>query len=137
MPEINHERKTIFIRWHGLRKYKGVDVVGLRGFPDPNLDGEQRYELSLENGLWECLYFMYDADGVIGYEPRFKPIKRDADLYAVIRASEEHAYTVYHDVDDSEDDEDETEYGNTVYFGLDDQYRVADEWRNDGRDIGE
>jgi len=92
---IHHDTKTIMIRWHGTRKYQGSDVVGMRGYPNPNYDGGQRYELSFENGEWECLYFLYDADGVIGYEPRFKLIKRDADLFAVIRACEEHAYQEY------------------------------------------
>lgn len=95
MSKVHYDTKHIQIRWHGLRNYQGVDVTGMRGFPNPNYDGGQRYELWFEDGEWECHYFLYDADGVIGYEPRFKLIKRDVDLYAVIRASEEHAFQVY------------------------------------------
>lgn len=95
MSKIHFDTKTIQIRWHGLRKFRGQDVVGMRGYPNPNYDGGQRYELEFTDGVWRADYFLYDADGVIGYEPRFKLIKQDADLFAVIRACEEHAFEVY------------------------------------------
>jgi hypothetical protein len=92
---IDDERKTIVIRWHALRQYQKSDVVGLRGYPEPNFDDEQRYELEFRDGMWRCDNFVADIGHGIGYDPIFRLVKQDPDLYVVIKACEEHAYTVY------------------------------------------
>lgn len=92
---IDHERKTILIRWHGLRQYQKTEVVGMRGYPEPNEDGSQRYELDYKDGQWRADYFVADIGHGIGYDPIFRLVKQDADLFAVIRACEEHAYITY------------------------------------------
>jgi hypothetical protein len=96
MFHIDHKLKTVLIRWHGLRKYEGSEIVGMRGFPMPDYNLGQRYEMSLEGGIWKCWCYVGETDS-LAPEPIYKRIKEDADLFAVIRACEEHAYVMYKD----------------------------------------
>lgn len=96
MENINHERKTIMIRWHGLRQYRGTDIVGMRGYPE-HIIGAERYELALIEGIWKCHYYIGDAGNSRWFpNPIYRLVAENADLYAVIRVAEEHAYMIYH-----------------------------------------
>ena len=82
---IHHDTETISIRWHGLRKYKGQDIVGMRGFVISDFNMGQRYELSHENGVWDCWCCLGVPDDDLSSDPIYKQIKKDADLFAFNR----------------------------------------------------